>query len=114
MTTAAEILLALLAVAGLFALAWILFGRLLSPIGQLTRPVWAILPADGDGEALERTVDNLLWLQSGNLARFRILIADVGLSETGLATAMALRDRTPGLIFCSLRQVEEFITKDSK
>lgn len=113
MTTAAEVLLALLATAGLFALGWILFGRFLSPIGRLTRPVWAILPASGAGEDLERTVNNLLWLQSGNLARFRIVIADAGLSDEGLATALALRDRTPGLTVCPLSQVEELLTKDS-
>ena len=52
METIAQAALALLAAAGLLALAWLCFGRLLLP-GPWTGAVYAVLPGKGGGGMLE-------------------------------------------------------------
>ena len=79
-----QVLLALLAAVGLLALGWLTFGRLLTPVGGGGGgPVYAVVPASGDGAHLEQDVKGLLWLRGGELARFTIVIADGGLDGTG-------------------------------
>ena len=81
-----QVLLALLAAVGLLALGWLTFGRLLTPVGGGGGgPVYAVVPASGDGAHLEQDVKGLLWLRGGELARFTIVIADGGLDGTGRA-----------------------------
>ena len=47
-----QVLLALLAVVGLLALGWLLFGKLVTPVGGGGGgPVYAVVPAAGDGDA---------------------------------------------------------------
>ena len=89
-----QVLLALLAAVGLLALGWLTFGRLLTPVGGGGGgPVYAVVPASGDGAHLEQDVKGLLWLRGGELARFTIVIADGGLDGTGRAVAAALLAR---------------------
>lgn len=107
MKTLLEIVLALLAAAGLLSLGWLIFGRLLSPVGK--GRVYAVLPAWGDGEALEYGVAGLKWLEGGGLARFPIVVADAGLSQVGLALAQALVEQYPGLTICPLDRLPEFL-----
>ena len=78
-----QVLLALLAAAGLLSLGWLLFGRLVRPAGGAGQ-VYAVVPAAGDGAGLEQTVKGLLWLRDGELARFTVVIADDGLEERWL------------------------------
>ena len=73
-----QVLLALLAAWGLVALGWLLLGKLLTPdLGDC--PVYAVVPADGDGAGLEHTVKGLLWLRGNDWTRCTIVIADGGL-----------------------------------
>ena len=65
-----EIFLSLLAVFGLFSLGWLAFGRILAP-RDFYAPAYAVVPARGDGAALEQTVRALLWLRAGELRRRR-------------------------------------------
>ena len=60
-----EIFLSLLAVFGLFSLGWLAFGRILAP-RDFYAPAYAVVPARGDGAALEQTVRALLWLRAGS------------------------------------------------
>ena len=46
-----EVILSLLAVAGLLSLSWLLFGRLLTPAGN--QETVSLVPGTGDGETLE-------------------------------------------------------------
>ena len=96
-----EVILALLASAGLLALAWVSFGRLLLPVGTWG-PAYAVVPASGDGERLEQDLAGLRWLRKGGMARFTVVIADCGLSGQGrrLAERLAWRDR--GVILCAI------------
>ena len=94
-----EALVALLAAAGLLGLGWLLFGKLLAPIGEAGR-TFAVVPASGDAETLEHDVQGLLWLRGGNLARFTVVIADCGLSDQGRILALLLQRREPGLVLC--------------
>ena len=85
-----QVLLALLAAVGLLALGWLTFGRLLTPVGGGGGgPVYAVVPASGDGAHREQDVKGLLWLRGGELARFTIVIADGGLDGTGRAVPAA-------------------------
>jgi len=104
-----EIAIALLAAGGLLMVSWLLFGRLLAPVGEDGMPVYAVVPATGGGEGLEYTVNGLLWLRGGKLAQFTIVVADFGLDARGLAAAETLLRREPGLIFCPLTDLEHYI-----
>ena len=77
-----EIFLSLLAVFGLFSLGWLAFGRILAP-RDFYAPAYAVVPARGDGAALEQTVRALLWLRAGELRRYTVVIADDGLDPLG-------------------------------
>ena len=103
-----QVPLALLAAAGLLALGWALFGKLLAPAGA-GAPVYAVVPAAGDGGALEQTVKGLLWLRGGELARFTIVIADGGLDPAGRARAAALLARDRGIVLCPADRLGAYI-----
>ncbi len=94
-----QALLALLAALGLLALGWVLFGKLVTPVGD-GGPVYAVVPASGGGEHLEQDVKGLLWLRGGELARFTIVIADNGLDGAGRAVASALLAGSTGVVLC--------------
>ena len=103
-------LLSLLCAAGLMFIGWLIFGRLLTPVGgRKGGPVCAVIPARGDGRTLEHDIKGLCWLRGGNLARFTVVIADAGLDDQGRAAASALLSRMPELAFCPLEQLESFI-----
>ena len=103
-----QVILALLAATGLLALGWMLFGRLVAPIGG--GPVYAVVPAAGDGAGLERDVKGLLWLRGGELARFTIVIADNGLDPAGRAVAAALLAQSSGVVVCPANRLHEYMT----
>ena len=92
-----ELFLSLLAVFGLFSLGWLAFGRILAP-KDFYAPAYAVVPARGDGAALEQTVRALLWLRAGELRRYTVVIADDGLDPLGRAVANALVSREPRVI----------------
>ena len=102
-----EVVLILLAAAGLLGLGWVLFGRLVCPVGS--GGVYAVIPASGDGANLEQDVKGLLWLRGGELARFTIVIADGGLNAAGRAAASALLARDRGLVVCPMERLSEYI-----
>ena len=102
--------MSLLAAVGLLALGWLTFGRLLTPVGGGGGgPVYAVVPASGDGAHLEQDVKGLLWLRGGELARFTIVIADGGLDGTGRAVAAALLARGQGIVLCPAERLGEYI-----
>lgn len=106
-----EAALSLLAAVGLLALGWILFGRLLTPVGGGSgAPAYVVLPARGDGAGLEQAVDGLLWLQGGQLARFTIVLADAGLNDEGRAAAAALLAGRRGLALCPLEELPAWLS----
>ena len=99
-----EVILALLASAGLLALAWVSFGRLLLPVGTWG-PAYAVVPASGDGAGLEQAVKGLLWLRGAGLAQFTVVIADGGLDPAGRALASALMNGRQGVLLCPAEQL---------
>jgi len=106
--------LSLLAAAGMLALGWLLFGRLITPVGGAPGvPAYVILPARGDGAGLEQAVDGLLWLRGGDLARFTIVLADAGLNEQGRTVAAALLGRGSPLTLCSLEDLPAYLAQKS-
>lgn len=103
-----ETVLALLAAAGLLWLCWLLFERLCAGGPDWGGTVYAVVPAEGDGERLEGEVRRLVWLRGGR-CRLSIIIADGGLSPAGRAAATALLARNPGLVICPLDRLGEYI-----
>ena len=63
MSTLLEMAMALLPAVGLMALAWLIFGRWLIPLGGEGTNVLAVIEARGDGSGLEQNVQSLLWLR---------------------------------------------------
>lgn len=103
-----EIVLSLLAVFGLFSLGWLLFGRILVPV-EPSAPVYAVVPARGDGAALEQTVRGLLWLRGGEYQRYTVVIADAGLDRVGLSIAATLANEEPKVLLCPMESLEEYL-----
>lgn len=96
-----EILLAVFCAIGLAACIRFAVGRLVYPI----RGALIILPARGDGRALEHQLKGLWTLSSeGRLENERIFLADFGLNDEGLANAERLCRRYPGVRFCVVEQ----------
>ena len=63
--------MALLCAALLLWFNRLIFTRLISPAQQGTVPVFAVIPAVGDGDGLEQTLRHLHWLQGEKLSQFR-------------------------------------------
>jgi len=89
-----EILTALLAAFGLVCLGWLIFGRLVLPVGTDGPAVRAVVAGTGDGSGLEQTVGGLLWLRRSGLWRGTVVIVDRGMDPGGLALARSLAQRT--------------------
>ena len=106
-----QVLAALLIVAGLLGLGWLLFGKLVAPVGEEGR-VFAVIPARGDAETLEHDVQGLLWLRGSDLAAFTVVIADYGLSDQGRILALLLQRREPGLLFCRPEGLGELLGRE--
>ena len=85
-----ELLVVLLAAFGLVCLAWLVFGKLVLPVGQEGTRTVAQVTAQDSGSGLEHTVSGLLWLRRTGLWRGTVVIHDPGLNPEGLAVAMAL------------------------
>lgn len=75
---------------GVMGLVWLLFGRLLWPVGGTESTLWMVVLARGDGGTLEHTVRGLGWLCRAGLWRGRILMVDRGLTPEGQEVALRL------------------------
>ena len=105
-----EAALALLIVFGLLGLGWLLFGKLVAPVGEEGR-VFAVIPARGDAETLEHDVQGLLWLRGSDRAAFTVVIADYGLSDQGRILALLLQRREPGLCYCRSEDLPALLSR---
>ena len=103
-----EILLSLLAVFGLFALGYLTFSHMLSP-GPAASSAYAVVPAKGDGAALEQTVKRLLWLRAGTGQCYTVVIADAGLDPQGLTVATLLANTQARVVLCPLDSVTKYL-----
>lgn len=103
-----ETLGVLLAGAGLFIFGWLLLGRLLAPIGT-KGPIWAVVPASGDGDGLEHDLRGLLWLRQSGMACLRVVIADCGLSGKGMELARLLAQREEDVTVCPAAEVADLV-----
>ena len=95
MGPALEILTAAVCLLGLGGLLWWLWGRLLRPIAR--QPVYVLLLGEGDGEGLEQTLREFMWLRGMGLLQAPILLVDDGLTPEGRELALALSRRWPNV-----------------
>lgn len=100
-----EILLSLLAVAGLLTLGWLCFGRLLRPLGG--KGAVTLIPATGDGEDLEQALTGLFWLRSAGLITGQVVIVDSSLTRQGQVLAQVLAGQEPGVYLCSRTELQD-------
>ena len=100
-----EVLLSLLAVAGLLTLGWLWFARLLRPMGG--QGAVTLLSAQGEGEDLEQSLTGLLWLRGAGFTVGQVVILDRGLNRRGLALAQTLAQQEPGVYLCPGEQLDE-------
>lgn len=105
-----EILMALLCVVVLLVVNRLIFLHLVSPAQQGTIPVFAVIPAAGDGEGLEHTLRHLHWLREEKLSQFTLLIVDAGLTPAGQDLVQTLGRKDPSLLFCPAEEAT-FILK---
>ena len=105
-----QVVLALLASVGLLALGWWSVERLLAP-PLWGGPVYAVVPADGDGTGLEQKVKGLQWLRRQHRGWFTIVIADQGLDPAGRAVASALLSGEAGLVVCPADDLGRYIAE---
>lgn len=103
-----QVVLTVLAAIGLLALGWAAFDRLAAP-ADWGGPVYAVVPATGDGTYLEQNVKSLLWLRGKRNSRFTIVIADDGLNPAGKAVAAALLTDATGVVVCPADRLGEYI-----
>lgn len=89
-----ELLTALLAAFGLVCLGWLVFGRLVLPVGGKDADVQTAVFARGGGNGLEQAVCGLLWLRRAGLWRGTVVIVDQGLDPAGLALARKLAEHS--------------------
>ena len=85
-----------------------LFGWLLAP-AEGAGPVYAVVPAAGEGAHLEQDVKRLLWLRGRQKKGFTIVIADGGLDSAGRAIAAALLADATGVVVCPAERLGEYI-----
>ena len=100
MSLAVEIILAVLCAALLLTLNRKLLFRLLHPSQKGALPVFAVVPATGNGDGLEHTLRHLLWLQEEKLSAFTILVVDAGLTPGGQDTLSAHHRKEPTHLIC--------------
>lgn len=105
-----QVVLALLAAIGLLTLGWTAFGWLLAP-AEWDGPVYAVVPAAGEGAHLEQDVKRLLWLRERQRRGFTIVIADEGLDQRGRAVAAALLTGATGVVVCPAQRLSQYITE---
>ena len=99
-----EILLSLLAVAGLLGLGWLCFARLLRPMGG--KYAVTLLSAQGEGEELEQALTGLFWLRGAGFTVGQVVIVDRGLTPQGLALARVLAEQEPGVYLCPREELD--------
>lgn len=110
-TVVLELLLGALAAFGLVCLWWLIFGSAVLPAGA-QESGFAVIPARGDGVALDQTVQGLLFLRRNDLYRGSIVILDDGLDDRGRAMARLLCANTAGLLLCSREELAKVICKE--
>ena len=106
---ALEIILALLAVFGLFSALWLLCRRALSAQAGDQPGACAVVAARGDGSGLEQTVKELLWLRLGGARHYAVFIADAGLDPKGRAVAAALANSLPEVLLCPMERLTDYL-----
>lgn len=106
MGTLLEMTLTLLAAAGLLALGWFCFEKILALPETDRDPVWAVVAARGEGERLEQTVRTL----EKQLPGCPVVLLDLGLDEEGRRLAALLCRRWPQLELCTPEELTDYMT----
>ena len=101
MSLVLEALTATICVIGLAGFVWWLVGRILRPMPR--NAVRVLLAGRGDGEELEQTLREFMWLRSLGMLHCPIIIADVDLTPEGYELAQSLAKKWPGVSVRAVR-----------
>lgn len=105
MTLALEVLAAVWGASLVICLHQFLRSRLLCPSRKGSPPIFAVVPAAGEGDGLEHTLRHLRLLREEGLSAFTVVLADGGLTPAGLDLVRALCRKDPTLLFCPAEEV---------
>lgn len=109
MTTLLELTMSLLAALGLLYLAWILFGKMLAPVGKPGAPMYIVVRGEGEGAGLEHTVNTLIWMRGKERTQCPLLLVDAGLNEEGRKLATLLLKRWPEIQLCKPEDLVNYL-----
>ena len=105
-----EWMMALFAAMGLLSLAWLLFGKLLTPSEYAGAPMCIVVRGEGAGFGLEHTIHTMILHQSREKARYPLVLVDAGLNEEGRMVADLLLKRWPEVRLCRPEELANYIT----
>ena len=104
-------LVAMLAAVGLASLMWAVVKTVLYARPERRQGVVALVPAQGDGEALEQQVNALALLRREQGVFEMILLVDCGLSEEGLKISRMLAKRDRWVAVCRKDEIGSYLAE---
>ena len=105
-----QIAMIIAASALIFAVIWIVYGSLRSPIivGRDT-DVHTIISVSGSAEGLEQTLEGLLWLRENGIIIGQIAVVDCGLTQDGQILTRLLLKKYETVALQSVKGVEDWL-----
>jgi len=103
-------LVALLAAIGLASLMWMVVHALFMVRPERRQGVLALIPAQGDGEALEQQVRALEGLRRERGMLGMILLVDCGLTEEGRRLARLLAKENRWVALCRTEEIGRYLS----
>ena len=103
-------LVAMLAAIGLASLMWMVVRALFFARPEYRQGVVALIPAQGDGEALEQQVHALERMRREQGVLGMILLVDCGLSEEGLRASRLLAREDRWVALCRMEEIGRYLS----
>jgi len=106
-------LVALLAAVGLASLMWAAVRTVLYAKPLKRHGVFALIPAQGNGESLEQQVRALEYLRREQGVFGRILLVDCGLTEEGVQLSRLLAKEDRWITLCGKDEISSYLSGGS-
>ena len=107
-----QIVCALAGVSVIFGVVWFVYGTLRTPVrcGKGAE-IYTVVSVRNSAEGLEQTLDGLIWLRENGVLESRILIADCGMDEEGMALAGQAVKKYGRIAICKAEDVRQWIAE---
>jgi len=105
-----EIIIAVSAALGVFALIWVLSGAVQTPVkcGKNAK-MWTVLSVRGSSPDLEQTIEGVLWLARRGTMKTDVIIVDMGMDEETAKIAGLLAGGNEKVTVCVRDDLETII-----